>query len=154
MNRIRKDNIAILAVAVCFILIAPVISLADPPPFLDRYFGPGSYSDVPVVINQHILRDFDMRDPETPYTGTPFRLIRGISITVENGTEEGKHRVASAQVFLDDEEIFDQNDFNNHYTSITENRFFDVFPPQMVLDVKVNGSKKSQLRVTVKGIYR
>lgn len=140
MKMMRKSTQVVLVIVICGIMVMPAVSSAD------RY---------------QVLRELELKRgiyEETIPIGDSIQAavssrLKGISIAVRNGTENDRHRVASAQVFLNGEEIFDQNDFNHKYTSLSEFRDFPDGLSQIDIRVKVNGSKHSRLMVTLTGVY-
>jgi hypothetical protein len=79
--------------------------------------------------------------------------FKGVSISVQNGTEDSKFRVACAEVFLDGKEIFSENDFNSSFISLTETLEYPEDTMEIELKVRVSGTWKSALKVIVTGIY-
>jgi hypothetical protein len=140
MKMIRISYQVVLAIVVCGVMLMPAVSSAD------RY---------------EVLRELELHRgifEETIPIGDSIQTrstprLKGVSISVQNGTENDKHRVASAQVFLNDEEIFKQNDFNHKYTSLSEFRDFPDGLSRIDIRVKVNGSKHSRLMVRLIGVY-
>jgi hypothetical protein len=143
MKRIRKGYVAVFTMVICSLLTLPVISSAETYPVLrEMELGPGTYEETNTdTIRTANDEEYDLND------------LIGFEIAVENGSVDDRHRVASAQVFLNDEEIFDQNDFNHHYRGLSETRDCPEGLSRMDLTIKVNGTKKSRLKVTVTGIY-
>jgi len=140
MKMTRKGYLNVIILTVCCIMLVPVISSADRYEVMrELELGPGLYEETISTASSN--RSF--------YSSK----LKGVSISVQNGTEDSKHRVASALVFLNGEEIFDQNDFNHKYISMSESRDYPEDLTEVDLKVKVNGSKKSRLMVTLTGIY-
>ena len=140
MKIIGKRLHVVSVIAIVSLIAIPTVSTGDRYQVLrELELVPGTYEET-IPVGESVREAVSSR-------------LKGVSLAVRNGTEKDRHRVASAQVFLNGEEIFDQNDFNHKYTSLSEFREFPEGLSQMDIRVKVSGSKHSRLMITLTGVY-
>jgi hypothetical protein len=143
MKGIMRDMVFIAAAAAFCPLILPGISNAqtDKVPLKVLELSNGKYTGfVQTDVN--------------PENNEPLKGFKGVEVSVKNGTEDGKHYVASAEVSIDGKAVFKENDFNGHYVEPLP-KYID-YPENtsnILLTVRAKGTWKSTLTVTVTGVY-
>lgn len=70
------------------------------------------------------------------------------TIVIENGDENGNHRVSSADIKIDGEVVFSPKDFNGKTKQLTKEI---LLPEQFELGVEIRGAPESWFTISIKG---
>jgi hypothetical protein len=147
MKKLTGKMKILALISLCSLLILPAISSAKEVVLGTVDFGPGNHTETYYLGAKAAGNMFLMASP----------VLKELSVEVQNGTQKDKDGVASAVISVNGDEVFIQKDFNKSDRNVSSLvRTIGVDDPEMSeveLEVKVNGSKKARLSVTLSAIY-